>query len=607
MDTDPERKPKRPHYIPRPPGKPFNYQCFQCPFTCNEKSHLFNHMKYNLCKNSISLMSQKNVQTARQIKAVAKGVLVKSKDCTNDLPDQNKSPEKHDVEENKDESRDDAEELDVGCDSPVSKDSQSIAKPSISTEREIRENNEIKDLPRPSAFSPVTPNRDGAEALKSPVPQTEDPQAPTINHPSNMWGRISSSVPLKSFNPLVVPEYPPYLLPDRHLYPSYYLPRHIHVNELNSSFQPEFIDPQRPMVQQPIAPPYASTIPPYPYRYCHTLHPGTPLHYTFYRPHEINMPITGHRYIPLDIYTQSLDQKEHDLYMYSRPSHNNPHSSTEDESHHDQNGDKATRLSPKEGCSASGSPDRPSQADIIQREAEASQCTGVGESQTSPQLGHASKVMEPTKNDVRQEESAETLPQLRCQNGGSTESSQYSSASEPSPKTVSEEHCKDDTDNMAPLNLSTRNQEHDERAEHSLTGSDREKINGNELPLNLSLRTSQSGFVHSYAATAPEDLPQRPDKGLDEEPCDQRQTAALALCQLATASSEVSISFNAVNQSTQESLKTSGISSLKTVKPTTRAKAATKRTNNGQTESKCYKPVKKAKTSGRALRRRPRC
>ncbi|KAI5623500.1 zinc finger protein 750 [Silurus asotus] len=53
-----EWKPKKPHYIPRPPGKPFKYHCFQCPFTCNEKSHLFNHMKYDLCKNSLSLLSK---------------------------------------------------------------------------------------------------------------------------------------------------------------------------------------------------------------------------------------------------------------------------------------------------------------------------------------------------------------------------------------------------------------------------------------------------------------------------------------------------------------------------------------------------------------------
>ncbi|KAK2508959.1 hypothetical protein MC885_018444 [Smutsia gigantea] len=50
------RKPKKPHYIPRPWGKPYKYKCFQCPFTCLEKSHLYNHMKYSLCKNSLSLL-----------------------------------------------------------------------------------------------------------------------------------------------------------------------------------------------------------------------------------------------------------------------------------------------------------------------------------------------------------------------------------------------------------------------------------------------------------------------------------------------------------------------------------------------------------------------
>ncbi|XP_032825968.1 uncharacterized protein LOC116951458 [Petromyzon marinus] len=52
------RKPKKPHYIPRPWGKPYNFKCFQCPFTCLEKSHLYNHMKYSLCKNSLSLVKE---------------------------------------------------------------------------------------------------------------------------------------------------------------------------------------------------------------------------------------------------------------------------------------------------------------------------------------------------------------------------------------------------------------------------------------------------------------------------------------------------------------------------------------------------------------------
>lgn len=418
METSQERKPKRPHYIPRPPGKPFKYQCFQCPFTCNEKSHLFNHMKYNLCKNSISLVSQKNRQTARQFKVVAKGVPVKSTDCPSPLPAvENDSPEKQGDEENQDESKDDTEELDAGCDSPVGNDSQSVAKSNTVREGENSESNEAKSLPRPSAFSPVTPKNEGAEAFKSPVQQSEDSQAPaaTFNQPGFPWGRISSSLPLKPFPPPMVPEYSPYLLPDRSLYPPYYLPGNHHANEPNSpSFRPEFLDPQRPVVPQPIAPPHTSLFPPYPYpyRYCHPLHPGPPLHYTLYRPHELSMPVTGPRYIPLDLYGSTFGPKDYDLYMHSHPTHNSPDTSMQAESNQGQSGDKERRLSPKEGCSALGSPDRPSHAHIIQRDPDALRFTNMVESESTTQLGHATT---PIEVDLRKEESAETLLQLRTQ------------------------------------------------------------------------------------------------------------------------------------------------------------------------------------------------
>lgn len=63
------RKPKKPHYIPRPWGKPYNYKCFQCPFTCLEKSHLYNHMKYSLCKDSLSLLLDSPDWTCRRAPA----------------------------------------------------------------------------------------------------------------------------------------------------------------------------------------------------------------------------------------------------------------------------------------------------------------------------------------------------------------------------------------------------------------------------------------------------------------------------------------------------------------------------------------------------------
>lgn len=419
MDTAQERKPKRPHYIPRPPGKPFKYQCFQCPFTCNEKSHLFNHMKYNLCKNSISLVSQKSGQTARQVKLVAKEVPcpVKPKGSASPVPVVEAfSPERQggEVEDKVSEGKsgDDVEEVDVGCDSPVMTDSQT--KSNTSTERESRDSDEAKSLPRPSAFSPVTPNRD-TEPFKAPVQPSEDPRGPVpaFNHPAFRWGTISPSLPLKPFPPPMVSEYAPYPFPDRPLYPPYFLSGHHHVNDPNStSFRPEFVEHQRPVVPQPIAPAHTPLFPQYPYRYCHPLHPGPPLHYSLYRPHELPMPITGSRYLSLDLYGPTFGPKDYDLYMHPRPSHGTLNTPEQEENNHGQSGDKATRLSPKEGCSASGSPDRPSQSHIIQKETDTPDYTHLGEFHSTPQREQTTTVLQPITMDKRQEDSVQGLLQL---------------------------------------------------------------------------------------------------------------------------------------------------------------------------------------------------
>uniref|UniRef100_A0A672ZT29 Zinc finger protein 750 n=1 Tax=Sphaeramia orbicularis TaxID=375764 RepID=A0A672ZT29_9TELE len=599
MDVAQERKPKRPHYIPRPPGKPFKYQCFQCPFTCNEKSHLFNHMKYNLCKNSISLMTQKNGTTARQVKAVAKGVAVKPKDCSSTLPAaQSSSPEKKETEEKKAEeekkSTDDVEEVDVGCESPVNKESQSVTNKAV--DREIRDSNGAKALPRPSAFSPVTPNRDGPDALKPSVQQTEESKAPTLNHPGFPWGAISPSIPLKPFPPQMVPEYPPYLLPDQHLYPTYYLPANHHAGEPNTPpFRTEFLDPQRPVVPQPVAPAHPPLFPPYPYRYCHSLHPGPPLHYTLYRPHELSMPITGHRYLPLDVYSSSLGPKDYDLYMQLRSAHNSLNTPTGQESNQGQSGDKATRLSPKEGCSALGSPDRPCHAQIIQRDTEGPHYTTLGE--------HTTTASQPSKPDLREEESAESLLQ-------STEDSSYSSksVSEQSPETASDHDDETEREDLAPLNLSTRNHDKEKGpSEHRLECS--EKSKGDELPLNLSLRSPHISSEYSSARSTSEDLQPETELEDEEEPCDQRQTAALALCQLAIASSTVSsCEISAKDRPSEEPTDTRRPEFSAKTKYTTKTKAkAMKRTNRAHGENTCHKPNKRAKAAGRALRRRPRC
>ncbi|XP_067334407.1 zinc finger protein 750 [Channa argus] len=614
METVQERKPKRPHYIPRPAGKPFKYQCFQCPFTCNEKSHLFNHMKYNLCKNSISLMSQKNGQTTRQIKTVAKGVPLKSRDCPSPVPEvQNNKPEEQKAEENITNNQDETEEVDVGCESPVNKDNQSVTKPNADTdtERENRESKDAKSLPRPSAFSPVTPNRDGTEAFKSSGQHADDSQtpAPTFNNPGFPWGPISSSIPLKQFSPPMVPEYSTFLLPDRPLYPPYYLPGNHHSNEPNSSsFRPPFIDPQRPVVPQPLSPPPHSLFHPYTYRYCHPLHPGH-LHYSLYRPHDLSMPITGPRYIPLDLYGQSHGPKNYDLYMHSRPSIN---TSTHKQSNLGQSIDKATRLSPKEGCSALGSPDRPNHAHGIQRDIEAPHCTNTGDLQITTQLQHTASTLHDRNTDLRLEESAESLLQLRTQHMDkrSDESSIYlsMSVSEPRPETTAELANVESTEDLAPLNLSTRSQDKESKgpSDHRLMRSDTDTLTGDEFPLNLSLRASHTSPAHSSPLNTSEVLQHQPNAELDDEPCDQRHTAALALCQLASSNSSASsYDFSTANRPPKDSSDATSISSLQKTKQT-KAKGL-KRVNRGQAESNCHKPIKRAKAPGRVLRRRLRC
>lgn len=558
-------------------------------------------MKYNLCKNSISLMSQKNGQTARQIKVVLKAAPVEPKDCTSTSPEaQPNSPEEQEAQENREESQHDTEEVDVGCDGPVNDDNESVAKSNATTEGENMECDEEKDLPRQSAFSAVTPNNDGAEVFKPPVPHAEDSQnrIPTFNHPGFTWGPIPPPIPLKPLPPLMVHDYTPYHLPDRPMYPPYYLTGNHAMSEPNPPTYPtEFLKHQRAVVQQPIPAPHTAPFPPfptYPYRYCHPLHPGPPLHYTLYRPHEIPMPI-GPRYLPLDLYGPTLGPKDYDLYMHSHPTDNHPQTSPTEDSHHGQSGDKGTRLSPKAGSSALGSPDRPSQGHVIQRDTEVPQFTQMSESHT-PQQGHTPVSAQLLKNDLREEVSEEMLLPL---DEGSSQHRQYSSAYESSPDSQSQQDYMDNMDGLVPLNLSTRKNDKARQPDQAPRDCDMERLKENEVPLNLSVRAPYSSPLHSSALSEAADE-------LKEEPCDQRQTAALALCQLAIASSAASsCDLGRVGRPSNDTA--SAASKQNTMKRSGVKGRGLKRARGGHGESKYHKPSKRAKAHGRALRKRPRC
>lgn len=183
--------------------------------------------------------------------------------------------------------------------------------------------------------------------------------------------------------------------------------------------------------------------------------------------------------------------------------------------------------------------------------------------------------------------------------------------SEPCPETTSEQDTEDNSEDLAPLNLSTRNPDKEKSpSDHRLSCSDAEKLKQEESPLNLSLRASYSSPVClSPALSSSEDLQQRRDAELDEEPCDQRQTAALALCQLAIASSVASsCDFSTTDGPSEDCIEARISGSPKNTKHTTKAKATSmKRANSGQAENNCQRESKRVKAPGRALRRRPRC
>lgn len=181
------------------------------------------------------------------------------------------------------------------------------------------------------------------------------------------------------------------------------------------------------------------------------------------------------------------------------------------------------------------------------------------------------------------------------------------SNSAPHPGTITEKNTVDTREDLAPLNLSTRNSGKDKcTSDHRLSSLEAEKSKREELPLNLSLRASHSSSVAQCTTTNASDDPQQSHDLEYEESCDQRQTAALALCQLAGASSAASsCDFSPQEEPPEDDIKASA---PKKTKHATKAKATSmKRANSVRAENKCHKPNKKSKTTGRPLRRRPRC
>lgn len=151
-----------------------------------------------------------------------------------------------------------------------------------------------------------------------------------------------------------------------------------------------------------------------------------------------------------------------------------------------------------------------------------------------------------------------------------------------------EEASGDSREDLVPLNLSKRNQ-----SGNGPDSSGGEELKEEELPLNLCLRP--------LVPNPSEELQDRPDAEL-EDPFDQRQTAALALCQLSIAGTAASsCDFTAADQPSEDCRKGRICSSKSKHKTKT---TSLKRANSDYTKNQANK---RAKTPEWRLRRRPRC
>ncbi|KAM6376979.1 zinc finger protein 750 [Pluvialis apricaria] len=410
-----ERKPKKPHYIPRPPGKPFKYKCFQCPFTCNEKSHLFNHMKYGLCKNSITLVSEQDriikcpktsslePKQINQLESTVKPT--SSKSVTNGLSNLDSKPQypfaKEDAKENV-ELQNQATNTTIQGQKPAIQ--KELTPASSTTESAIGMQPLLDSIVRPSAFVPVGEHRDskGPETSEvSEIISLSNKSSPfhtksAFHAPSHPWKAGSPFLPefphkvtpTKGFGSIspymqpMIPEYSPHFYEHRlAIYTPYLLPgnsecessalsvygtqdqRHFlpHPGSLPKPINPSAYEHYRLFQQYHSAPPI-------PYGFCR---PTDPPFYRFSHVAGINRDQNSHlmeettllypaslspsQQYPLGSHKKQADY-EKEITLLQAKSH----------SKDDQNERENAKMSPLAGSAATGSPGRPSPTNFTQ-------------------------------------------------------------------------------------------------------------------------------------------------------------------------------------------------------------------------------------------------
>uniref|UniRef100_A0A8C4TL31 Zinc finger protein 750 n=1 Tax=Erpetoichthys calabaricus TaxID=27687 RepID=A0A8C4TL31_ERPCA len=682
MSLAKERKPKKPHYIPRPPGKPFNYKCFQCPFTCNEKSHLFNHMKYGLCKNSITLVSEQD-RTGKPGKSVIGDLTTKL--CT-EPADPNPAPCLNSDVTQRDSAPDHrAEDVTFQrknkCQSPKTSATSELEQLPGTRGRNISQTPE--GTVRSSAFVPIAtlPSADRSSVCESIslISKSKNIVSPlpiksAFYNPSGHWragpGLMSpdfankfpnSKIASTSYMPPIISEYAPYYFAEPSM-PSLYqpclLPGSPHETE-GSQFPAYFSADQRPFLSHtfPTASIQISGALPqqaleHHYRYYQALHQNPTFPYGVYRPpaaaaehafQDFNSKLMH----PAEVFARELgshqlaDNQAHYQMTKNPPSaqlqgkaspeveKTAANTETEVKAPEEQ---RSVKMSPRAASSATGSPDRPSQTSLTPNN-----CQDLPENTLHVQstANVQTSRMTATSDGPQQEEYHSST-----QSCSGRAFVKYSPPHNGHHAAMSSEE-----DDMAPLNLSKKDHFSDEHSPCIVNTAWESPglAQPQDLPLNLSVKDSSTSNIQ---ASAVESMPKSKEAGqvdskgrqawqywektsnheassemhasrITDSGDEQKQTAAFALCQLATCSpktltrdgspSRSKENYECQDTNSEGAQETLNLSSLH-VKEEHRKSKAHKRTSHKE----CTKPEpepKKAKASEpvQRLRKRPRC
>ncbi|XP_010617001.1 zinc finger protein 750 [Fukomys damarensis] len=621
-----ERKPKKPHYIPRPPGKPFKYKCFQCPFTCNEKSHLFNHMKYGLCKNSITLVSEQDrtpkgpkpspldPRQALQPEPTVKPAPTKA--LTHGLsslePKPQLSPAKEDTKE----------DLEL----PMRAAHRCPQRPAMqrepASEAALSTQPSLDSMVRPSAFIPVGEHRlkgtDHTEApellaLTSPMAKATSFHAKSAFHtPGYPWKasspfltpefpqKIPSTKGFGTISPYMhstIPEYPQPFYTEHGLatiYSPYLLPGNAPecdttlLSVYGAQEQRHFLPHPGPLPKHLAPSPSAYDH----YRLLPQFHTSLPLPYGFYRPesaftsYSLRLPPAAG--LSRDQSSQLLEDAAL-VYPASSPSESNPsnthkkHTEFEKGSPTPEAKDpskdaEGAKMSPRAGSAATGSPGRPSPTNFTQT---SQTCEGLcdlsnkaapdtpGQLQQPKQSPTAFKPVQKSTEYPRSQpptNRTESPKSLQAPNGDLAAQTGSASSLIPEASPSSPE----DGSKAGPLNLSKKletNPVATHRPEYTGSTPVALDFEPQDLPLNLSVKdacisrgprpttssssqgaeptavaqkteTEGSGDAPGQADTQHDEAPggKAPDAGMVDSSEEQKQTAAVALCQLAAYS-----------------------------------------------------------------------